>query len=263
MAVDAPAGTRAGPRAADTRHCVPALVAAAVLTQVAYPVVSGPTRDAATALIVVLVAAAALVHAALNYGTRVLAGLVAVTVVGGFVVEVVGVHSGVPFGRYAYGSSLGPAVLGVPVLIALAWTMLAWPAALVARHLCRSFRARVVVGAWALAAWDLFLDPQMVAAGHWRWLHPAPHLPGVPTVPLSDYAGWLAMSLLVSLALQSVLRTAPDRDDRWPLRFYVWTWVSSTLALAAFLGLAASALWGALAMGAVAVPLARSLVGRS
>ena len=41
--------------------------------------------------------------------------------------------------------------------------------------------------------------------------------------------------------------------------FYVWTWASSTLALAAFLGLPAAALWGGIAMGAVAVPLARTL----
>ena len=38
---------------------------------------------------------------------------------------------------------------------------------------------RVAVGALALASWDLFLDPQMVDAGHWRWADPLPALPGV------------------------------------------------------------------------------------
>ena len=72
---------------------------------------------------------------------------------------------------------------GVPLVIALAWPMLAWPAALAARRLAHTFAGRVAVGAWGLAAWDVFLDPQMVAAGHWRWLDPSPQLPGVPAVP--------------------------------------------------------------------------------
>ena len=149
-------------------------------------------------------------------------------------------------------------MFGVPVVIAFAWPMLAWPAALAARRLCRSFAARVMVGAWALAAWDLFLDPQMVAAGHWTWADPTAHLPGVAAVPLTDYAGWFVVSVAMSLALQSVLR-GHAADDWWPLVFYVWTWASSTLALAAFLDLPAAALWGGIAMGAVAVPLTRTL----
>lgn len=242
-------------------HPVPLLVGTAVLAQIAYPLLHGASRDALTLLIVAVVAATAFVHAALTRGARAVAVLAAVTVVGGFAVEVVGVHTGVPFGRYRYAPSLGPALFGVPLVIALAWPMLAWPAALAARRLCASFVSRVAVGAWALAAWDVFLDPQMVAAGHWHWLRPTPHLPGVPTVPLSDYTGWLAISLLVSLALQGVLTARPDGDDRWPLAFYVWTWTSSVLALAVFLNLGAAAAWGGLAMGLVALPVARALAG--
>ena len=79
-------------------------------------------------------------------------------------------HTGVPFGAYRTATRSGRALFGVPVVIAFAWTMLAWPAALAARRLRRILRRRAsLVGAWALAAWDLFLDPQMVAAGHWRW----------------------------------------------------------------------------------------------
>jgi uncharacterized membrane protein len=251
MAVEAPA--RAGLQA------VPAVIAAAVVAQVAYPLTSGSARDELTAAIVVLVAAAALLHAYLSRGLRMLAILAAVTVAGGFAVEVVGVHTGVPFGSYRYGSSLGVSVLGVPLVIAFAWTMLSWPAALAARRLCRTFPARVAVGAWALASWDLFLDPQMVAAGHWTWASTGAHLPGVPLVPVSDYAGWAAVALVISFAVQSALREFPDADDRWPLAFYVWTWASSVLALAVFLDLAAAAAWGGVAMGLVAVPLVRSV----
>lgn len=252
MAVDILTRVRVGP--------VETAYGAAVLAQIGYPLASGAVRDAVTIAIVVLVATAALVHACQSRGPRTAVALAAVTIPGGFAVEVLGVHTGVPFGRYHYTGGLGPVWLGVPLVIAFAWTMLAWPAALAARRLCRGPGARVVVGAWALAAWDVFLDPQMVAAGHWSWHDPRPHLPGVPTVPTGNFVGWLAVALLVSLALQRVLRNAPDGDDRAPLAFYVWTWASSALALAAFLDLAAAALWGALAMGAVAVPLVRRVL---
>ena len=143
--------------------------------------------------------------------------------------------------------------------------MLAWPAALAARWLVRGRLARVLLGGWALAVWDVFLDPQMVAAGHWRWSDPDPHLPGVPGVPLTDYAGWLVVAVAMSAALQRALDSAPHAgaDDRWPLAFYVWTWASSTLALAAFLDLGAAAVWGGLAMGTVAVPVARRVVAHA
>jgi putative membrane protein len=244
------------------RHTSVSLVAclfgAAVVAQIGYPLTSGGARDSLTVATVLLVAAASIVHAYLSRGARACAVLVLVTVLGGFAVEVLGVHTGVPFGDYLYTGGLGASAFGVPIVVAFAWPMLAWPAALAARRLCRSFGGRVAVGAWALAAWDLFLDPQMVAAGHWTWSHPNPHLPGVPDVPLTNYAGWLVVSVVMSVALQAVVGRG-GVDDRWPLAFYVWTWASSALALAAFLGQPMAALWTAAALGVVAVPLARSL----
>jgi uncharacterized membrane protein len=249
MALDLPVRTRLAP--------VAALAAAGVLGQVAYPLVHGDVRAQLTIAIVVLFAAAALAHAALTRRAPVLIALVASTVGLGFAVEVLGVHTGVPFGEYRYGTGLGAELFGVPVVIACAWTMLAWPAALVARRLVRTFAARVVLGAWALAAWDFFLDPQMVRAGYWHWTPGGHTLPGVPHVPVSDYAGWLAVALVISFALQRALRHTPDADDRIPYALYVWTWASSTLALVAFLGLPAAAGYGAVAMGTVAIPLLR------
>jgi uncharacterized membrane protein len=171
----------------------------------------------------------------------------------------VGVATGVPFGSYSYAGSLGPRLLGVPLVIPFAWVMMAWPALLAAARLTRSRAARVVVAAVALASWDLFLDPQMVDAGHWRWASPAPGLPGVGTVPLTNYAGWLAVALLLMLVLDRAVPVGPSTMDAVPYALYLWTYFSSVLALAAFFGLPAAALWGALGMGTVALPLLRSL----
>ena len=44
---------------------------------------------------------------------------------GGLIAEAVGVATGIPFGRYTYTGTLGPEVLGVPVIVPMAWVMMA------------------------------------------------------------------------------------------------------------------------------------------
>jgi uncharacterized membrane protein len=246
-----------------------AAVGAAVLAQVAYPLVpAGAARHRWTVLVVVVFATAVLAHAAVTRGPRAAAALALVTAGGGLAVEAAGTTFGFPFGRYAYADTLGWRVLGVPVVIGLGWTMLAWPAWLAATRLVRRTGARILVAACALASWDLFLDPQMVAAGHWRWEHPSPALPGVEDVPLTNYAGWFAVAVAMAAAVAAVVPAAaatagrPDTSRRADLPMhvlYLWTYGSSVLAHAVFLGLPASAAWGGAAMGSVAVPLALTL----
>lgn len=244
-----------------TENRIPALLGAAVvLAQVAYPLTpSGSTRDGLTVGTVLLFAAASLAHAGLTRGPRAAAGLLLVAGGGGLLAESAGVATGYPFGDYNYTDTLGPAVLGVPLVIPLAWTMMAWPAYLVGVRLARGRAARVGVAAVALASWDLFLDPQMVDAGHWRWADPAPGLPGVPTVPLTNYAGWVAVALALMAVLARVVPTEPAPADAVPYGLYLWTYGSSVLAHLVFFGLPASAGWGAVGMGAVAVPLVVAL----
>jgi uncharacterized membrane protein len=112
------------------RSLLPALLAAAVVVlQIGYPLTHGTVRDHLSVLIVAVLAGVSVAHAALTRGARVAAGLLLGTAVPGYAVEVLGVHTGVPFGSYAYSSTLGPRLFGAPPLIGLAWTMLAWPAA--------------------------------------------------------------------------------------------------------------------------------------
>lgn len=224
-----------------------------VLAQICYPLLHGSARDALIVAIVCAFALASLTAAATSRGAGAVATLVGAGVLG-LAVEIAGVHTGYPFGAYAYTGALGVRLFGVPLLIGLAWLMFAWPAAVVAARIVRAYPLRVLVGGWGLAAWDLFLDPQLVAAGGWRWTDPAPHLPGVPTVPVTNYGGWLFVALAVSALLQLVVRR-PAPGDAVPVALFLWTWLSSMLALAAFLSLPWAALWGGVAMGLVGVPL--------
>lgn len=236
-----------------------ALFAALVLAQIGYPLTSGGTRVALVLVTVVLGYLLSVSHAAVTRGVRVTAALVVATTVGGLLVEAVGVATGLPFGRYAYTDALDPRLFGVPLVIPLAWTWMAWPSWVAATRLATSLPARVAVAGTGLAAWDLFLDPQMVGEGYWRWADPSPALPGVPDVPAGNYVGWLVvavamMALFAALAGAGVHRVGPA--DAPMLALYLWTYASSIVAHAVFLRLPASAAWGALGMGLVAVPLA-------
>jgi uncharacterized membrane protein len=146
-------------------------------------------------------------------------------------------------------------VLGVPLIIPLAWTWMAWPAWLAAVRVARGRVARVVLAGAGLATWDLFLDPQMVAEGYWRWHSPTPALPGVTGIPIGNYLGWLGFALLLMTVLSTVLKTEPQHDDLSMYGLWLWTYFSSVLAHAVFLSLPASAAWGGVLMGAAVLPL--------
>jgi carotene biosynthesis associated membrane protein len=247
------------------------LVVAGVLTQIAYPLLFGPALRAATIVSVLLLAAAALTHAGATRGRS--AALIVLVVAGGLglAAETIGVHTGFPFGAYAYADSLGPRLFGVPLVVPLAWTMLAYPCLLLGRRLTRSGnRVRTALaGGVGLAGWDLFLDPQMVAQGHWSWVDPTPALPGVPGVPLTNYAGWLLVSVLLIAVLDRSLppltgevaengtrsrHFVQDHGEIVPAAVLAWTWCGSAVGNLVFFDRPWVALYGGLAMGAVVLP---------
>jgi uncharacterized membrane protein len=235
------------------------LLGALILTQICYPLTGGGLRAGLTVLTVVLGYLLSVSHALLTRGVRTAAALIATATLGGFAVEALGVATGFPFGTYDYSGQLGPKLLGVPLIIPLAWTWMAWPAWLAALRLARSTPARIALAAAGLAAWDLFLDPQMVAEGYWTWDSPTPALPGVPGIPIGNYLGWLGFAVLLMAGLAAAAgpgAAVVQPGDTPMLALWWWTYASSVLAHAVFLGLPASALWGGVLMGAIVLPLA-------
>jgi uncharacterized membrane protein len=241
-------------------------LAALVLAEIGYPLVGGAVRARLVVVTVVIGYAISVTHAALS---RAAVPLILITTGGGFAVEAVGVATGYPFGSYSYSDALGPKALGVPLVIPLAWTWMAWPSWLVAGLLVGRSTLRVPVAGLALASWDLFLDPQMVASGYWTWRDPRPALPGVPGIPISNYLGWLVVATVLAATLRrwSIWsRPAPPDgtiSTTVMVALYLWTYASGVLAHAVFLGLPWSALWGGVGMGLVAVPLAVKLARSS
>src|SRR2546425_880014 len=85
-----------------------------IVLQICYPLVPGVRRDRLTVAVVLAFTAASLSHAAVTRGAPVAVAVFAVAAGVGLAVEALGVHTGFPFGRYAYTSTLGVRVAGVP-----------------------------------------------------------------------------------------------------------------------------------------------------
>ena len=177
----------------------------------------------------------------------------------GFVAELMGVRTGVPFGRYAYSGRLGPRIGGVPLLAAGAWAAMARPAWVTAGWVTEAPLPRVMTAAGALTAWDVFLDPRLAREGYWRWERPGRY----EGIPASNFLGWW---LTASAAFALVARLDPfgsGTEDDAALALYVWTWVGETFANGVLWRQQRAAVAGGVAMGLFATPaLARRRVGQ-
>jgi putative membrane protein len=124
----------------------------------------------------------------------------------GWLSEVLGVHTGFPFGSYRYTEVLDPRLAEVPLVLGFAWiTLIAF-----VRQLTRSWPGgwgpRAVGGAVLMVVLDLIIDPLAAGAlGYWRWNVGGAYY----GIPGANFAGWFMVSLVLLAAAGR--RPAPSR----------------------------------------------------
>lgn len=164
----------------------------------------------------------------------------------GWLLEFVGSHTGFPFGRYHYTKRLQPQVGEVPVLIPLAWIMMMPPSWAVATVLVPSGNIlwfSLVAGA-AFAAWDLFLDPQMVGWNFWEWEQDGWYF----GIPLQNLLGWFFGATVITFVVRLVL--GGFGLSVVPLVImYLLTWFLESVGQLAFWDMKGSGIVGLLGMG--------------
>ena len=184
------------------------VVAIAILLQLIYPLVDGEFLRLLTINVVYWGAGAMLLHALLAYGTRYAITYLFFTFFFALTIEHIGVMTQWPFGNYSYSGDLGLKIFEVPLVVPFAWIMMAHPVLTAARRIAGNWV--FLYGGIALAAWDLFLDPMMVAEGRWTWVVTGAHVPFQPEIPLSNTFGWL----LSGMFLIGVLHLITPREKR-------------------------------------------------
>jgi putative membrane protein len=193
-------------------------------------------------------------HAVPRRGWHWVAAFLAITVGGGWLIEAIGVRFGVPFGVYQYTGKFGPAVLGVPLAVPIAWSMMLYVAWQMAEGLSRGRIARCAWTGVALVAWDVFLDPQMVRDGYWTWHTAGPAWLGVP---FTNFAGWFAASALMALAVSGIPVPSargvcdPASGRHVPFALYTWTFVASAYSTIRWYGVSSPEIVATIGMGLV------------
>ncbi|BBD73116.1 hypothetical protein HS1genome_1505 [Sulfodiicoccus acidiphilus] len=139
----------------------------------------------------------------------------------GFLAELAGTRTGVPFGPYHYNSPFTHlAVLGVPLPVVDAWSVFLLTSYLASAGVERQ---SWIVGALLATLLDLSVDPVMVSAGFWSWRRVVG-----PTwfgVPWTNYVGWFIVSLLA-------LRISRTRNLKVDARPFVFPYLALPMSFA-------------------------------
>ena len=106
----------------------------------------------------------------------------------GFIAEQIGVHSGLIFGDYSYGNSLGFRVFQVPLIIGVNWAVLSFGAWHLSEYFTRNTRNRLMIGGGLMVLFDLVMEPTAIALNYWNWTS--------GEIPLYNYISWFGIGLL-------------------------------------------------------------------
>jgi uncharacterized membrane protein len=133
-----PRRRRRGGISPKARNFLGALVALIILLQISYPLIEGEALRIVTIATVFVAAIAMVVHGHLSYGFKYSSRYLPIAYAFGLGIEVLGVHTGWPFGVYEYDASLGVQLFGVPLIVPCAWVMMVHPCLCAARRIALS-----------------------------------------------------------------------------------------------------------------------------
>lgn len=111
-----------------------------------------------------------------------------------YLIEVIGVKSGIIFGDYAYGKSLGPKLFETPVIIGWNWLMLVYCTSIIASQFTNnryfiSFLATVL-----MVVFDMALEGPAGILDMWNW--------DWANIPFQNFIAWFIIAWIFNGALQ-------------------------------------------------------------
>ncbi|MFZ1518127.1 MAG: carotenoid biosynthesis protein [Ignavibacteriaceae bacterium] len=108
-----------------------------------------------------------------------------------FIVEVIGVKTGMIFGEYNYGSTLGIKLFEVPLIIGFNWVFVILGSISISRIITTNFYLGSLISAFIAFAFDLILEPIAIKLDYWTWAE--------DIIPLQNYLAWFVITLISAL----------------------------------------------------------------
>ncbi|MBI9064073.1 MAG: carotenoid biosynthesis protein [Marinilabiliaceae bacterium] len=111
-----------------------------------------------------------------------------------FLIEAIGVHTGVIFGPYTYGNSLGLKLFHTPLIIGVNWLFLVYTTASVMDTFRMPTPLKIIVASGAMLLYDVILEQMAPKLHMWYWEN--------ETIPLQNYIAWFTLALLFHTLLK-------------------------------------------------------------
>jgi bisanhydrobacterioruberin hydratase len=108
-----------------------------------------------------------------------------------YLIELVGVQTGLIFGSYTYGEALGFKVGGTPLLIGMLWFLLVYSIGSQLRTWMISPAMKAITGATMMLFIDMFIEPVAIDLGFWSWEN--------DTIPIQNFVAWYFISFIYFL----------------------------------------------------------------
>lgn len=116
----------------------------------------------------------------------------AIIAASGYLIELIGIITGLIFGEYAYGSGLGLKLFDVPLIIGLNWAILVFATAALMQQFLWPTWLKAALAATLMVAYDFFLEPVAINFDFWTWAG--------GSIPIQNYAAWWVIAFLMLLA---------------------------------------------------------------
>jgi putative membrane protein len=103
-----------------------------------------------------------------------------------YLVEMIGVKSGLIFGNYQYGENLGLKIWDTPLMIGLNWLFLVYTTYLILDRTKFHAVIKVVLASLLMVSYDLILEQMAPVMDMWSWKE------GI--IPLKNYLAWFILA---------------------------------------------------------------------
>lgn len=128
-----------------------------------------------------------------SFDAKTLAVFISIYLIG-FFVEVAGVNTGLIFGKYTYGDSLGIKAFNTPLIIGLNWLLLVYITASVLEKTNLPVTVKVIFSALMMLGYDLIIEQIAPLLNMWNWQN--------EMVPLNNYIAWFFLAVVFHAAIQ-------------------------------------------------------------
>jgi len=121
----------------------------------------------------------------------------------GYLLELLGIETGLVFGEYYYGSGLGLKLFGVPLIIGINWAVLVFASAAVVQFISVPGWLKAALAATIMVLYDVLLEPVAVRFDFWSWAG--------GLIPIQNYIAWWVIAFVMLLGVYYFVKNLKNR----------------------------------------------------